>query len=75
MFLEAESGEVDTRAKDLCLCQDTDTTDTINLHLHVWVAVRVAEVSQMRTPGSVLCITLHNYGILVEGVCKRERGF
>lgn len=74
MLLETESREMDTRAEDLRLCQNTDTTDTVNLHLHIWIAVRVAEVSQMRSPGSVLCIAFDNDSIFVKSISKRESG-
>jgi hypothetical protein len=75
VLLEAECREVHSRAEDLCLCQNTDTTDTVNLHLHVWVTVRVAQVSQMWTPGGVFCVTLHNDRIFVKGVRKGEGRF
>jgi hypothetical protein len=72
MLFETESGEVGTLAEDLCLRKNTDTTDTINLHLHVWIAVRIAQIGQMRSPCSVLGISFNNNSVLVEGVGKRK---
>jgi hypothetical protein len=72
MLLETESGEMGTLAEDLCFCKNTDTADTINLHFHVWVAVRIAQVGQMRSPCSVLGISFNNDSVLVEGVGKRK---
>ena len=74
MLLEAESREVDTRAEDLRLCQDTDTTDTIDLHLHIRITVGVAEVGQMRSPGSIFCVALYDDSVFIERVSERERG-
>ncbi len=71
VFLEAEGREMDTRTEDLGLGQNTDTTNAIDLHLHIWITVGVAEVGQMRPPGSVLCISFDNDGIFVERVGKR----
>jgi hypothetical protein len=72
VLLEAESGEVNTGAEDLCLSKNTDTTHTIYLHFHIWVAIRIAKVGQMRSPSSVLCVPFHNNSVFVEGVGKRE---
>lgn len=74
MLLEAESREVDTRAEDLRLCQDTDTTDTIDLHLHIRITVGVAEVGQMRSPGSIFCVALYDDSVFIERVSEREGG-
>jgi len=74
VLLETEGREVNTRTEDLCLCQNTDTADTVDLHLHVWVTVRVAEVGQMRSPGSVFSVAFDNDSVFVEGISKRERG-
>ena len=72
MLFKTESGEVYTLTENLGLGQDTDTSNTVDFHLHVWVAIGVAQVCQMGTPGSVLCITLHDDGILVQSVCQCE---
>lgn len=74
MLLKTERREVDTGAKDLRLSQNTDTSYTVNLHLHIWVAVGIAEVSQMRSPSSVFCVSLDNDCIFVKGVGECERG-
>jgi len=70
VLLETEGREMDTGAEDLCLGQDTDTTNTVNLHLHVRIAVRVAQVSQMRSPSGVFCITFYDDSVLVERIGK-----
>jgi hypothetical protein len=75
MFLKAESREVHARAEHLRLGEDTDTSNTINLHLHIRVTVRVAQVGQMRTPGSILGVALNNDGVLIKGICKGKSGF
>src|SRR5690242_7502840 len=74
MLLETESREVDTRTEDLGLSQNTDTTNSVNLHLHIWITVGVAEVCQMRSPSSVLCVSFDNDSVFIEGVGERERG-
>ena len=68
VLLETESGEVNTRAEHPGFGQDTDTADTVNLHLHVWVAIGVAEVGQMRSPCSILCVSFDNDSILIESI-------
>lgn len=55
--------------------ENADSTDTINLHLDVWVAIRVAKVSQMGTPSSVLGITFDNDGVFIECVGEGEGSF
>jgi hypothetical protein len=65
MFLEAESREVHARAEHLRLGEDTNTSNTVNLHLHVWVTIRITQVGQMRTPGSILGVPFDNDGVLV----------
>jgi hypothetical protein len=72
MLFKTESGEVGTLAEDLCFCENTDTSNTIDFHLHVRVAVRVAQVGQMRSPCGVLGISFDNDSVLVKGVCKRK---
>lgn len=74
VLLETESREMNTGTKDLCLGQDTNTTDTVDLHLHIWVAVGVTEVSQMRSPGSVLCVSFHNDSVFIECIGECESG-
>lgn len=72
VLFKTESREMNSRAEDLCFCQDTDTTDTVDLHLHVWVTVGVAEISQMRSPGSVLCVSFDNDSIFIECIGQRK---
>jgi hypothetical protein len=74
MLLKAESGEVNTGAEHLRLRENTDTTNTVNLHLHIWVAVGVAKVGQMGSPGSILCISFNDDSVFVESVGKRKGG-
>lgn len=74
VLFETERREVHSRAEHLCLCQNTDTANTVNLHLHVWVTIGVAQVSQMRAPGCILCVTFHNDGVFVEGIRESESG-
>ena len=74
VLLETEGREVNTRTEDFRFGQDTDTTNSINLHLHVWVTVGIAEISQMRSPGSVLCISVDDNSIFIERVSERESG-
>lgn len=71
MLLETERWEMDAVAEYPSLGQDTDTADTVNLHLHVGVAVGVSEICQMRPPGGVLGIALHNDGVFVECISQR----
>lgn len=68
MLLKTERRKVYAVAENLGLCQDTDTTNTINLHLHVRVTIGIAKVRQMRPPGGVLGIALHNDGVFVERI-------
>jgi len=75
VFLEREGGEVDACSEDLCLGQDTYSTDSVDFHLNVWVAVGIAEVRQVRTPGGVLGIAFDDNCILVESVGKGKCGF
>lgn len=69
MLLETESREVYSLTENLGLGKNTDTTNTVDLHLHVGVTVRVTEIGQMRTPGSVFCVTFDNDSILIQSVC------
>jgi hypothetical protein len=64
-----------TGAEHLGLCENTDTSNTVNLHLHIRVAIGITEISQMRSPGGVLCVTLDDDRILVECVGQLKGGF
>lgn len=66
MLLKGKGREMDSCSEDLCLGQDTDTADSVDLHLHVRVAKGVSQVSQMRSPGSVLGVTLDNDGVFIQ---------
>jgi hypothetical protein len=74
MLLETERWEVHASSEHFGLGQNTDTSDTIKFHLHIGIAIRVSKVGEMRSPGSVLGISLNNDGILVQGVCKSKGG-
>lgn len=75
MLLEAERWEMHTSSKHESLGQNADTTNTVDLHLHVRVTVGVAEVSQMRSPGGILCIALDNDGVFVQRVSQSQGRF
>ena len=75
MLLKAKGGEVDTLSEDFRFGENRHTTDAVNLHFHIGVAIGVAEVGQMRAPGSILCVSFHNDSVLVKGVGEREGGF
>lgn len=72
MLLEAKRGEVDALTEDFCFGEDTDATNTINFHFHVWIAVRIAEVSQVRSPSRVFCVAFDDNGILIERIRESE---
>lgn len=72
VLLETEGREMDAGTEDLCLGQDTDTTNTVDLHLHVRVTIGIAQVSQMRTPSGVFCITLYDDSVFVECVGQSQ---
>ena len=73
MFFKAESREVDTLAEDLCFSKNANTTNTINLHFHVGISIGIAQVSQMRSPGCILCIAFYNDSVFVQSICKCKR--
>lgn len=75
MFLEAERREVDAVTKNLGLCENTHSTDTVDLHFHIGIAIGVAEIREMGTPGGILCISLHDNCIFVESICECEGSF
>lgn len=75
MFLERKGGEVDAGAEDLGFGEDGDSADAIELHLGVGVAVGIAEVGQVRTPGGVLGVAFDYDSVLVEGCGELEGGF
>lgn len=72
VLLKAKGREMDTATEDPGLGQNTDTANAINLHLHIGVAVRVAKIGKMGSPGRVFRITLDNDGILIEGVGESQ---
>lgn len=74
VLLKAEGREVHSTSEYLRFRQNTDTTYTVNLHLHVGITVGVTQVCQMRPPGRVLCVALHNHSILIQRVGERKRG-
>lgn len=73
MLLETEGREVDTGSEDSGLGQDTDAPHSIDLHFHIRVAVGVAQVGQVRAPGRVLGVALHDDGVFVERVGEGQR--
>lgn len=72
MLFKTKRGEVYTLSEDLRLSKNANTTNTVDLHFHVRVAVRIAEVGQMRSPGSVLCVTFDNNSVFVKGVRQSQ---
>lgn len=72
VLLEAESGEMNTSAKDFGFCQNAHSTNAINLHFHIRVAVRIAKVGKMRAPRSVLCIALDDDSVFIQSIRKRQ---
>lgn len=74
MLLKTKSWEMHSGAKHSCFSEDTDTPNTVEVHLHVRIAVRVAEISQMRPPGRIFGVSFHNNRILVQGIGQRESG-
>jgi len=68
MLLKAERREMDARAEDLSLGQDTDSTDAVDLHLHIGIAIWVAQVSKVRPPRRILCVSLDDDGVFIESV-------
>jgi hypothetical protein len=72
MLLETEGWEVHTSTEYAGLGQDTDTADPVQLHFHIWVAVGIAKVCKVRSPCSVLSVSFHNDGILVQAIRKRQ---
>jgi len=75
MFLKTKGREMDAGTEHFGLCQDADSTDTVEFHFHVWIAIRVSKISQMRPPGRIFGITLHNHRIFVKGFGQLQCGF
>ena len=75
MLLKAECREVYAASEDFGFRQNTHTSNTVNFHFHVRVAVRVAKIGKMRTPCSVLCVSLDDHSILVECIREGQCGF
>ena len=72
MFFEAECWEMHAGAEDLCFGQNAHTTNAIEVHLRVGVAIRVAQVGEMRTPCSIFSIAFDNDGVFIERFGKFE---
>lgn len=68
VLLETEGGKVTSISKHLGLCEDAHASHSINLHLHVGIAIWVAQVGQVGSPGRILGISLDNDGILIQRV-------
>jgi hypothetical protein len=75
VFLKAESREMDASAEDACFGEDGDAADAVEFHFDVRVAVGVAEVGEMGSPGGVLGVAFDDDGVLVEGVGEGDGGF
>lgn len=75
MFFEAERWEMDACSKHASLREDTDTSNAIDFHFHIRITVWISKVGEMRSPGGVFCISLHNDGILVQSISKGQGGF
>lgn len=75
MFFETERWEMDACSEHAGLRENTDTSNPIDFHFHIWITVWISKVGKMRSPGGVFCISLHNNGILVQGISKGQGGF
>lgn len=59
-------------SKDLGLCEDAHSSHSINLHLHIGIAIWIAQVSQVGSPGRILGISFDNDSILIQCVGKSQ---
>lgn len=75
MLFEAECWEVDACTEDPGLGQDTDTANAVQFHLHVRITIGIAEVGEVRPPRSVLGISFHDHGVLIQSICQRQGSF
>jgi hypothetical protein len=68
MFLKAECRKMDSGSKDTCFREYAHTANTINLHLHIRITVGISKIRKMGTPSGILCISLNDDRVFIQGV-------